>query len=93
MLVFVIDAETNHNLVEEPVLTIVLALRIEVFTGVENKFIRTACETLIFQQWLITTAIRIGNRAGDGSALTAAKKFDTDRGARAAIGDIQYMCR
>jgi len=93
MLIFVIDAETNHDLVKEPVLTILLTLRIEVFTGVENKFILTACETLIFQQRLVTTAIRVGNRAGDGSALAVAKKFDTDRGAGAAIGDIQYMCR
>jgi len=36
VLVFAVDAEPNHNLVQEPVFTIFLTLCIEILTGVEN---------------------------------------------------------
>ena len=41
MLIFIVDAESNHNLVQEPVFTIFLTLCIEILTGVENKLVLT----------------------------------------------------
>jgi hypothetical protein len=93
MLILVIDAKTYHDPVQEPVLTIFLFSCIEIFAGVENKLIFTCNKTRRFEQWFLTTAIRICGRAGYGIALSLTKKIDTDRGPGAAIGDIQYMCR
>ena len=93
MLVFVVDSETNHNLVQEPVFTIFLTLRIEILTGMENKLILTGNKTPALQQGVVATAIRICGRLGNGIRLPVAKKIDTDRGPGAAIGGIQYMCR
>ncbi len=36
VLVFAVDAEPNHNLVQEPVFAVFLTLCIEILTGVEN---------------------------------------------------------
>ena len=87
-----VDAETNNDLVQEPVLTIFLSLCIEIFTGVENQLIFTGNKTIVFQQRILTTAIGIGNCAGYGGGLSPAKQLDMDRRPGAAIGDIQYMC-
>ena len=92
MLLLVIDAETNNDLVQEPVLTIFLSPCIEIITGVENQLIFTGNKTITFQQRMFTTAIGIGDRAGYGDGLSAAKQLDTDRRTGAAIGDIQYVC-
>ena len=93
VLVFAVDAEPDHNLVQEPVFTIFLTLCIEILTGVENQLVLSCNKIRGLQQWSITTAIRICDRAGYGVLLSVTKKIDTDRGPGAAIGDIQYMCR
>ena len=93
VLVLVIDAKTYHDPVQETVFTIFLSLCIEIFTGVEHKFIFTSDKQLILQQGCITSSIGIGVGTNDGVVLTVAKKIDSYRSSGAAIGDIQYMCR
>jgi hypothetical protein len=93
MLVLVIDTKTDDYTVQEPGFVIFLTLRIEVITGMENKFIFTDSEGFIFQQWFFTTAVSIGDGGGNGIVLAVSKKFDPNGHARATIGDIQYMCR
>jgi len=89
----IVDTETHNHPIQEPVFTIFLSLCIEIFTRVKNKLIFAADKSLALQQGLLTAAICIGDRVGDGVGLSRTKKFDTDRGPGAAIGDIQYMCR
>jgi len=93
VLIFIVNAETYHDPVEEPLFTIFLTPGIEILTGVENQLVLTCYKTSALKQGLLTTAIIICDGVGYGILLTVAKKIDTDRGSGAAIGDIQYMCR
>jgi len=92
VLVFSVDAETNHNLVQEPVFTIFLAPGIKILSGVENKFVFTGNKISAIQKGAVATAIRISGRVANGACLPMAEKINTYRGPGAAIGGIQHMC-
>ena len=93
VLVFAVDAESNHNLVQEPVFTIFLTLCVEILTGMENQLVFTCNKILSLQKRLLTAAIRICDRACYCIAMSMAKKVNTNQGPGAAIGEIKYMCR
>ena len=58
-----IDAKADDNVVKEAVFAVCLSLAVEVFSGMENKFVFAGSNLISFKHRRIATAVCVGDGA------------------------------